>query len=43
MEVIPAQLAGMNAKADDLISFMNDLGYRPHKEVDDTDWEWTFR
>lgn len=43
MEVVPAQLANMNATPDDLISLMAELGYGPHREVDYSDWEWTFK
>ena len=41
MEVVPTQLANMNATVEALVSLMTELGYGPHKEVDDTDWEWT--
>jgi FkbM family methyltransferase len=43
MEVVPFQLAAMHATTQDLVSLMNGLGYGPHKEVDATDWEWTFK
>src|ERR1019366_2953224 len=43
MEVVPFQLAAMNATTGDLISLMNELGYGPHKQVDADDWEWTFK
>ena len=43
MEVVPAQLANMNATVEDVVSLMNELGYGPHKQVDDTDWEWTVK
>jgi FkbM family methyltransferase len=41
MEVVPAQLASLNATVEDLVSLMKELGYGPAKEVDGTDWEWT--
>ena len=41
MEVVPDQLANMHATVEDVISFMNELGYGPHKQVDEEDWEWT--
>jgi FkbM family methyltransferase len=41
MEVVPSQLANMNATVDDLISFLRELGYGPGKQIDDTDREWT--
>ena len=43
MEVVPAQLANMKATVEDVVSLMNELGYGPHKQVDDTDWEWTVK
>jgi hypothetical protein len=43
MEVVPAQLASLNATVEDLVSLMNELGYGPAKQVDGTDWEWTIK
>ncbi len=43
MEVVPAQLASLNATVEDVVSLMTELGYGPHKQVDDTDWEWTVK
>jgi FkbM family methyltransferase len=43
IEVVPFQLAAMNATAEDLVSLMKELGYGPHKQVDKTNWEWTFK
>jgi hypothetical protein len=41
--VVPSQLAAMNTTAEDLVSLMKELGYGPHKQVNNTNWEWTFK
>jgi FkbM family methyltransferase len=41
MEVVPYQLANMNATVEQVIALMKELGYSPAKQVDATDWEWT--
>ena len=33
----------MNTTAEDLVSLMKELGYGPHKQVNNTNWEWTFK
>jgi FkbM family methyltransferase len=43
MEVVPFQLANMNASVEDLILFIRELGYGPGKQIDDTDREWTVK
>ena len=41
MEVDPSQLANMHATVENITSLMNELGYGPHRQVDENDWEWT--
>lgn len=41
MEVVPFQLANMNATVEELVLFLKELDYGPGKQLDDMDWEWT--
>jgi FkbM family methyltransferase len=43
MEVVPAQLANLNATVENLVSLTKELGYGPARQVDSTDWEWTVK
>jgi hypothetical protein len=43
MEMVPHQLANMNATVEQVVALMTELGYGPAKRVDATDWEWTVK
>ena len=43
MEVVPLQLANMNATVEQLHALLKELGYGRGKQLDDTDWEWTVK
>ncbi len=41
IEVRPATLAGMNTTAEDLFSFLKQVGYTRGRQIGPEDWEWT--
>lgn len=43
VEIMPANLANMNTKPEDIFRLMQEAGYTKSRQVDDDDWEWTAR